>query len=217
MELLSGLSVAPNVTAIEANIPTRREDDGEGCPQASTTVDLAAAEAAVAALLQALGVSLDAGHLRDTPSRMARAFADLLTPPTFEATTFDNADYDELVVVGDIPFYSLCAHHGLPFHGTVDVGYRPGDRIVGLSKLAWVVALYARRMQVQEDLTTLVANWLVDNLSPKAVGVRVRAEHMCMSLRGVRAAGAVTETRAFRGDLAGDPLMRAEWATHFTR
>ncbi len=181
----------------------------------SQTHDLPAAEAAAAQFLCALGVDLDAPHMQQTPRRMARAFAAQLTPPAFDVTMFDNSYYDELVVVRDISFHSLCAHHALPFFGTVDVGYRPAGRILGLSKLAWAVALHSRRFQVQEDLTAQVADWLVDNLDPKAVGVRVRAEHLCMSLRGARAVGAMTVTSAFRGDLA-DARARAEWFAQLT-
>lgn len=177
--------------------------------------DLRAAEAAAAQFLRALGVDLDVPHMQQTPRRMAHAFAAQLTPPAFEVTTFDNSGYGELVVVRDIGFHSLCAHHALPFFGTVDVGYRPAGRIVGLSKLAWTVALHSRRFQVQEDLTTQVADWLVEHLEPKAVGVRVRAEHLCMSLRGVRAAGAVTVTSAFRGELT-DPCARSDWSAQLT-
>jgi GTP cyclohydrolase I len=181
----------------------------------STAPDLPAASAAAALFLRALGVDLDALHMQHTPRRMAHAFAAQLTPPAFDVTTFDNSGYDELVVVRNIGFHSLCAHHALPFFGTVDVGYRPAGRIVGLSKLAWTVALHSRRLQVQEDLTAQVADWIVDNLEPKAVGVRVRAEHMCMSLRGARAAGAVTVTSAFRGELA-DSRARADWLAQLT-
>jgi GTP cyclohydrolase I len=169
---------------------------------------------AAAAFLAALGIQLDSPHLVGTPRRMARAWTDLLTAPRFEPTVFDNDGYDGLVVVQDIPFHSLCAHHGLPFLGSADVGYVPTAGIVGLSKLAWVVQLFSRRLQVQELLTTQIVDWLEENLSPKAVGVRVRAEHLCMSLRGPGARGAVTTTSALRGALASDPLMRQEWARH---
>ena len=168
---------------------------------------------AAAGLLSALGVSLEGDHRRETPVRMVRALREMLTPPEFTATTFENAEgYDELVVVEAVAFFSLCEHHVLPFIGTATVAYLPGARIVGLSKLAWVVQLYARRLQVQERMTTQIADWLVDNLRPRGVGVRLRAEHLCMSLRGARAIGALSTTSARRGVIADDPARRAEWA-----
>lgn len=170
------------------------------------------AVAAAAALLSALGVALDSDHRRGTPARMARALCEMLTPPSFEPTSFDNVqDYDELVVVERIPFFSLCEHHVLPFIGDATIAYLPGQRIVGLSKLAWVVQLHARRLQTQEAMTQQIADWLVDQVKPQGVGVRLRAEHLCMGLRGVRAAGAVTSTSACRGVLVDDPERRREW------
>src|SRR5215207_3298247 len=150
-------------------------------------VDRQRAERAVADLLDALGVESDAEALRDTPRRVAATFAELLHAEPFRATTFPNdAGYDELVVVSDIAFSSLCEHHLLPFVGVAHVGYLPGERIVGLSKLARVVEYFARSLQVQERLTTQIAGWLRDELQPKGVGVVLEAEHMCMALRGVQ-------------------------------
>jgi GTP cyclohydrolase I len=127
-------------------------------------------------------------------------------------TTFPNEEgYDELVVVRDIPFHSLCMHHLLPFHGTATVAYIPGDRIIGLSKLARVVDLFARDLQVQERLTTQVADWLESRLRPKGVGVVLEAEHMCMSLRGVQKPGARTTTSALHGLIREDARTRAEF------
>jgi GTP cyclohydrolase I len=167
---------------------------------------------AAAALLAALGVPLEGEHRQGTPARLAGALREMLTPPQFDATTFSNAEgYDELVVVEAVPFFSLCEHHVLPFSGTAAVGYVPGTRIIGLSKLAWSVQLFARRLQVQERMTAQIADWLVDNLEPRGVGVRLRAEHLCMSLRGARAAGAITTTSARRGVIADDPARRNEW------
>ena len=183
----------------------------QALPDGSGPEDEAAACAA-AALLTALGVTLDGEHRRGTPARLARALREMLTPPQFDPTTFGNADgYDELVVVEAVPFFSLCEHHVLPFAGTATVAYVPGARIIGLSKLAWSVQLFARRLQVQERMTTQIADWLVENLEPRGVGVRLRAEHMCMSLRGARAAGAVTTTSARRGVIADEPARRDEW------
>src|SRR5690348_11945010 len=138
--------------------------------------------------------------LRDTPRRVAEAYAELLTPPRFTATTFANEDgYDELVLARAIPFHSLCKHHMLPFHGVAHVGYLPGERIIGLSKLARVVELFSRRPQVQERLTQQIADWVDRQLDPKGVGVVIEAEHSCMTLRGVHVAGTTTSTSALRG------------------
>jgi GTP cyclohydrolase IA len=175
-------------------------------------VDLAGAERAAAAFLTALGVATDAGATADTPSRMARAYAEMLSPRSFELTTFANSeDYDELVLARGIPVHSVCEHHMLPFLGTAHVGYLPGRRILGLSKLARVVELFARRPQVQERLTKQVADWLQTHLQPRGVGVVIEAEHMCMTLRGVRAGGTSTITSALLGTLREDPRSRAEF------
>jgi GTP cyclohydrolase I len=175
-------------------------------------LDHAAIERAARDLLVALGADLDDESLGETPRRMAAAYAELLTPEPFEATTFPNdGAYDELVVVRDIPFHSLCEHHLLPFVGVAHVGYIPGERIVGLSKLARVVDLYARRLQVQERLTTQVARWLCDTLEPRGVGVVIEAEHLCMSLRGVQKPGAQTITSALHGTVRDDPRTRQEF------
>jgi GTP cyclohydrolase IA len=174
-------------------------------------IDLPAAERAAADLLAALGADVGSEHLRETPRRVAKAYAELLTPVAFQATTFPNdGGYDELVVVRDIPFQSLCAHHLLPFHGTAHIAYLPGDRIIGLSKLGRVVDLFARDLQVQERLTTQVADWLEERLAPRGVGVIVQAEHLCMSLRGVQKPGALTITSALRGTVKEDPATRQE-------
>src|SRR5690242_398859 len=175
-------------------------------------VDIARAERAARELLEALGADPEEEGLRDTPRRVAAAYAELLTPEPFDMTTFPNDEgYDELVVVRDIPFHSLCMHHLLPFHGRATVAYIPGERIIGLSKLARVVELFARDLQVQERLTTQVANWLQGQLAPKGVGVVIEAEHLCMSLRGVRAAGALTVTSSLHGMLRDNPSSRQEF------
>jgi GTP cyclohydrolase I len=175
-------------------------------------VDQEAAAEAVRALLVALGQDLTSESLRETPRRVAASFAELLAAPDFDLKTFPNDEgYDELVVARDIPFSSLCEHHLLPFVGFAHVAYMPGDRILGLSKLARVVELFARRLQVQERMTTQVAAWLQDNLRPRGVGVVLEAEHMCMSIRGVRATGAKTVTSALHGALRNDPRTRSEF------
>jgi len=175
-------------------------------------IDLARAKDAARELLLALGYDLEDESVRETPRRLAETYAELLTPRPFNPTTFPNDEgYDELVVARDIPFHSLCEHHLLPFHGVAHVGYIPGERIVGLSKLARVVDLYARRLQVQERLTTLVARWLCDTLEPRGVGVVIEAEHLCMSLRGVQKPGARTITSALHGTVRDDPRTRQEF------
>jgi len=179
---------------------------------AAEPIDAARAEGAARELLLALGADLTEESLRETPRRMAEAYAELLTPRPFTATTFANDEgYDELVVARDIRFHSLCEHHLLPFHGVAHVGYLPGERIVGLSKLGRVVDLYARRLQVQERLTTQVARWLCDALEPRGVGVVIEAEHLCMSLRGVQKPGARTITSALHGVVRDDPRTRQEF------
>ena len=176
------------------------------------TVDLDDAEAAVRALLEARGADTDDEALRDTPRRVAEAYAELLTPRAFDLTTFPNDEhYDELVVARDIPFHSLCEHHLLPFVGVAHVAYLPGERILGLSKLARVVETFARGLQTQERLTTQVAKWLDEHLHPKGVGVVLEAEHLCMTLRGASARGARTTTSALSGLVREDSRTRQEF------
>ena len=149
---------------------------------------------------------------------MAHAYAEMLTPAPFALTTFPNDEnYDELVLASDIPVHSVCEHHMLPFVGIAHVGYLPGQRILGLSKLARVVELFARRPQVQERLTTQIADWLQTHLDPRGVGVVVEAEHLCMTLRGVRSGGTSTTTSTLRGALREDPRSRAEFLALTTR
>jgi GTP cyclohydrolase IA len=175
-------------------------------------VDHAAAERAVRDLLAALGRDVRDPGLRETPRRVAAAYAEMLTHEPVKLTTFPNeARYDELVVVREIPFHSLCMHHLLPFHGVAHVAYLPGERIIGLSKLARVVELFARELQLQERLTMQVADCLQEHLRPKGVGVVLEAEHLCMSLRGVQKAGTRTTTSALLGLLRDDARTRQEF------
>jgi GTP cyclohydrolase I len=177
-----------------------------------TAVDPAAAERAVGDLLRALGRDPRDPHLADTPRRVADAYAELLTPPPFDFTTFPNDEgYNELVMATSIPVQSLCEHHLLPFTGIAHIGYLPGERILGLSKLARVLDLFARDLQVQERLTQQVADWLQEKLNPRGVGVVIEAEHLCMSLRGVRARGSRTTTSALHGVLREDARSRQEF------
>jgi GTP cyclohydrolase I len=179
-----------------------------------TGVDLIAAEEAAGAFLVALGVDLDTESLAATPARMARAYAQMFSPRPFDLTTFSNdAGNDEMIIARSIPVRSVCEHHLLPFVGLAHVGYLPGERILGLSKLARVVELFARRPQVQERLTQQVADWLQDHVAPRGVGVVVEAEHLCMTMRGVAASGATTVTSALHGQLRSDAASRAEFFT----
>jgi GTP cyclohydrolase I len=179
---------------------------------ADGSINVDAAAVAVEDLMRALGMDPADPSLTRTPRRVANAYAELLSPREFGLTTFPNdEEYDELVVARDIPFVSLCEHHLLPFVGTASVGYLPGTRILGLSKLARVVELFARRPQVQERMTKQAATWLDQHLHPRGVGVVIRAEHTCMTLRGVQARGATTVTSALLGTLRDDPRSRAEF------
>lgn len=180
-------------------------------------IDHAGAERAVRDLLVALGRDLDDAGLRDTPRRVAGAYAELLTHQPVALTTFSNdAGYDELVVVREIPFHSLCMHHLLPFHGVAHVAYLPHERIVGLSKLARVVELFSRELQLQERLTMQIADHLQQQLRPKGVGVVLEAEHLCMSLRGIQKAGTRTTTSALLGLLRDDARTRSEFLSLVT-
>ncbi len=187
-------------------------------PPTRSEIDLPAAERAARELLLALGADLDAPSLRETPRRVAAAYAELLTPKPFRATTFPNDDgYDELIVAQAIPFHSLCMHHMLPFAGVAHVGYLPGERIIGLSKLGRVVELFARDLQIQERMTVQIADWLQAELEPKGVGVVLEAEHLCMSLRGVQKLGARTVTSALHGAVRDDARTRQEFLALTTR
>jgi GTP cyclohydrolase I len=163
-------------------------------------------------------VDVEADGLHDTPRRVAAAYAELLTPKPFNPTTFPNDEgYDQLIMARDIEFSSLCEHHLLPFSGVAHVGYIPGERIVGLSKLARVVERFSRDLQVQERLTGQIASWLDEHLEPLGVGVVLEAEHSCMALRGVRKPGSRTITSALRGAVRDDARTRQEFMSLATR
>ncbi|WP_130012647.1 GTP cyclohydrolase I FolE [Serinicoccus sediminis] len=188
---------------------------GAGEPPAHRPVDHPRIEAAVREILLAVGEDPDRDGLRGTPARVARSYAEIFAglrqdPREVLGTTFD-VDHDEMILVKDIELYSVCEHHLVPFHGSAHVAYIPGrdGRVVGLSKLARLVDVYARRPQVQERLTTQVADALVDHLAPRGVLVVVEAEHLCMSMRGVRQPGARTVTSTVRGQLRNQ-ATRAE-------
>lgn len=212
---LSPAGGGPNGAPLDGNDPLTQLPKLTQLPHLlgpPVTVDLARAAQAIADLLDALGVDARSEHLARTPDRVARAYAEMLTPEPFEATTFPNDEgYDEMVVARAIPFSSLCEHHLLPFSGVAHVGYLPADRLIGLSKLARVVTYFSRRLQVQERLTTQVAGWLSEKLRPKGVGVAIEADHACMSVRGVRAAGSRTVTSALAGLVRDDERTRAEF------
>jgi GTP cyclohydrolase IA len=180
------------------------------------SVDLKTIEVAVRQILVALGEDPDRDGLRETPGRVARAYAELFAglrvdPAKVLKTSFE-ADHDEFVLVRDIPIFSLCEHHLLPFRGFAHVGYLPGEdgRITGLSKLARLVEVYARRPQVQERLTSQIADLLEEQLKARGVIVVLECEHMCMEMRGIRKAGSRTVTSAVRGLHKTDPKTRAE-------
>jgi GTP cyclohydrolase I len=180
-----------------------------------TSIDLDRIERAVREILIAVGEDPDREGLRETPRRVAKSYAEVFAglhqdPAELLATTFD-IDHEEMVLVKDIPFYSTCEHHLVPFHGTAHIGYIPSHegKVTGLSKLARLVEVFARRPQVQERLTTQIVDALMEHLEPKGAIVVVECEHMCMSMRGVRKPGAKTVTSAVRGQLR-ETATRAE-------
>jgi len=179
-------------------------------------VDHARIQAAVREILFAIGEDPDRDGLRDTPARVARAYAEqfagLGQSPEDVLTTVFDADHDEMVLVRDIEVYSTCEHHLVPFHGVAHVGYIPNDKgqITGLSKLARLVDVYARRPQVQERMTSQIADAIMRHLEPRGVIVVMEAVHMCMTMRGVRKPGAKTITSAVRGIFREEDKTRAE-------
>ena len=211
LEGLERLGSARTVTVVQEGV-ARPDRALHLHPVPEEEVDLDKANRAVADLLDALGVDRTDDGLAATPARVARAYAEMLAPEPFRVTTFANDEgYDELVVARAIPFASLCEHHLLPFSGFAYVGYLPDERLLGLSKLARVVDHFSRRLQVQERLTAQVANFIAETVQPKGVGVVLQAEHLCMSLRGIRANGARTVTSALKGLVRDDPRTRSEF------
>jgi GTP cyclohydrolase I len=179
-------------------------------------VDLPRIERAVREILLAIGEDPDRDGLRDTPARVARAceeqFSGLGQEPESVLTTVFDAGHDEMVLVRDIDFYATCEHHLIPFFGVAHVGYIPNEKgqLTGLSKLARLVDLYARRPQVQERMTSQIADALMSVLEPSGVIVVIEAEHLCMAMRGVRKPGARTVTSAVRGSFRDNDSTRAE-------
>ena len=174
--------------------------------------DLPAAARAAREFLQALGVDCDTPGTLKSPQRMAQAYAELLSPRPFQLTTFPNDEgYDELVVVRSIPVQSVCEHHLLPFFGKCHVAYLPKKKVVGLSKVARLVNMYARRLQIQERLTHQIATALQEKLDPAGVGVIIEARHLCMVMRGVEKQNSTTTTSAMLGDFRENKQTRDEF------
>jgi len=169
-------------------------------------------------ILKEIGEDPEREGLRDTPRRVAKMYQELLAgyqvedPKAILATTFDE-NHQELVIVRDIPFYSLCEHHMVPFFGYAHIGYVPNGQVVGISKLAWLVECFARRLQIQERMVTQIANTIDEALRPLGVGVVIEAEHMCMTMRGVQKPGTKTVTSAMRGIFIHAPQTRSEFLT----
>lgn len=177
-------------------------------------VDMERIERAVSDILAAIGEDADREGLRDTPQRVARMYAELLAgvaqDPSEHIGSIFHETYDEIVLLKDIPFYSMCEHHLMPFIGKAHVAYLPNGKVLGISKLARVVDGFARRLQLQERLTDQIADFLMQKLSPQGVSVVLEASHSCMTIRGVRKPGAVMVTSALRGIFKKDPRSRSE-------
>jgi GTP cyclohydrolase I len=177
-------------------------------------IDLAKIEKAVGDILVAVGEDTSREGLLGTPKRVAKMYAELLagaqSDPKEHLETVFREDYDEVVLLKDIPFYSICEHHMMPFIGKAHVAYLPDGQVLGVSKLARVVDCFARRFQVQERLTVQVADFLMENLKPKGVAVVIEASHSCMTIRGARKPGAAMVTSALRGIFIRDPKSRSE-------
>ena len=188
--------------------------NAKGKPVVNKTVDLKAIEKATRDIIVAVGEDPDRQGLRDTPQRVARMYAELFSglyedPAAHLGVEFTES-YDEMVALRDIPFYSMCEHHLLPFVGRAHVAYLPRGRVIGVSKLARIVEAFARRPQVQERLTMQIADMLMDNLDAKGAGVIIEATHTCMTIRGVKKPGAVMVTSAMRGTFRSNLATRSE-------
>jgi GTP cyclohydrolase I len=203
---------------MHAHATANGADGTMASPVRSTGMAAPAAETAARVFLEALGLPVDSEGMRETPRRMARAYQELFAAAPFTFTSFANENgYDELVLARDIPVRSVCEHHLLPFVGVAHVGYLPGDRILGLSKLARLVEHFGSRPQLQERMTKQIADLLEEELSPRGVGVVIEAEHSCMNLRGVRARGSSTVTSTLLGVLREDPRSRQEFLSLIPR
>lgn len=177
-------------------------------------IDEARIEKAVREILSAVGEDLDRDGLKNTPGRVARMYGELLAgfleDPNAHLAGVFNENYDEIVLLRDIPFYSICEHHLMPFIGSAHVAYLPDGRILGVSKLARVVDCFARRLQTQERLTYQIADFLMSNLKPLGVAVVLEAAHSCMTIRGIKKPGSTMVTSAVRGIFRKDPRSRNE-------
>lgn len=170
------------------------------------------------AFMESVGIDTSRPGLENTPARVAKMYREILTPPSFSATLFENdGQYDSLVTVRDIPFYTLCEHHLVPFFGVAHVGYLPDGEILGLSKLAWIVEKRARDLQVQERMSTQIADDIEEAMHPRAIGVVIDAEHLCVSMRGVKKPGSKTRTTVLRGDLLTNASLKEEFITALQR
>jgi len=186
-----------------------------GKAKCAEKIDLERIASAVRTILQAIGENPNREGLLDTPMRVAQAYCELFgglheDPADILGKAVFSVNYDEMVVLRDVPFFSMCEHHLLPFTGVAHIAYLPRDKVVGLSKLARVVDLFARRPQIQEQLTTQVADLLMEKLDPKGVAVVMEATHTCMTIRGVKKPGGIMVTSALRGLFKTDPATRAE-------
>jgi GTP cyclohydrolase I len=202
------------VTHVESGRWTDPTEPRDPNQPVGTTAKFAASdiEDAVRSILHAIGIQGDSEVMRETPRRVLGWLREILAPPRLVPTTFPNdGRYSELVIVRNVPFRSICEHHLLPFSGVVHLAYLPADRLIGLSKLARAVEMFAGNLQMQERLTTQIADWLMEVLEPTGSGVVIEAEHLCLTLRGAKAVGAVTITSALRGALQSDPRTRSEF------
>ena len=198
-------------------VGTLLDEQEQPAGELTTGVDIPRIERAVREILSAVGESPDREGLRDTPARVARMYAELFSglheDPREHLRKFFTEKYDEVVLVRDISFNSICEHHLMPFMGKTHIGYLPDGRVVGLSKLARVVETVARRPQVQERMTETIADLLVEELRAKGVAVVIEAVHSCMTVRGVRKPGSVCVTSAMKGAFRASPSTRAELMT----
>jgi GTP cyclohydrolase IA len=180
-------------------------------------VDKARIERAIRDILEAIGENPDREGLVDTPARVARMYDELLggmreEPLTYVQKVFTE-DYNEIVLLRDIPFFSMCEHHMMPFIGSAHVAYLPAGKVLGVSKLARIVESFAKRLQVQERLTMQIADFLMENIKPQGVAVVLEASHSCMTIRGIKKPGSVMVTSALRGIFIRDPRSRSEVMT----
>ncbi len=182
--------------------------------QNNNIVDIEKIEKAVRGILDAVGEDLQREGIRKTPARVARMYAELLggmqEDPKRHLDSVFTENYDEIVLLRDIPFYSICEHHLMPFIGTAHVAYLPKGKVLGVSKLARIVDCFARRLQVQERLTDQIADFLMNNLKPYGVAVVLEAAHSCMTIRGIKKPGSVMVTSSLRGTFKSDPRSRSE-------